>query len=273
MPRTAILNNLEFDHADIFPDLAAIETQFHHLVRTVPGNGVIIANAREQSMRRVLARGSWSKVEWLGVEEGWTAKVRDEYAFDVFFEGGPRGTVSWGLLGEHNRANALAALAGARHAGVPVTKGIDALAEFRNVKRRMELRGTVNGIAVYDDFAHHPTAIETTIAGLRSKVHGARIIAVLEPRSNTMKMGVMKDALAGSLAGADLVFCYTQGLGWDAQPVLAPLNARAACFDDLGALVEAIVRCSQPGDQVLVMSNGGFGGIHEKLLDAFRRAA
>jgi UDP-N-acetylmuramate: L-alanyl-gamma-D-glutamyl-meso-diaminopimelate ligase len=270
MPRTAILNNLEFDHADIFPDVAAIETQFHHLVRTIPGNGLIIANGREQSMKRVLARGVWSKVELLGVDEGWVARSRDEHAFDVFFEGGPRGTVNWGLLGEHNRHNALAALAAARHAGVPVTKGIEALAEFRNVKRRLEVRGTVNDITIYDDFAHHPTAIETTIAGLRSKVNGARILAVLEPRSNTMKMGVMKDALAGSLAGADLVFCYTNGLGWDAAPVLAPLGARSACFDDLGKLTEAIVAASRPGDHVLVMSNGGFGGIHAMLLEALK---
>jgi len=270
MPRTAILNNLEFDHADIFPDVAAIETQFHHLVRTIPGNGLIIANGREQSMKRVLARGVWSKVELLGVDEGWVARSRDEHAFDVFFEGGPRGTVNWGLLGEHNRHNALAALAAARHAGVPVTKGIEALAEFRNVKRRLEVRGTVNDITIYDDFAHHPTAIETTIAGLRSKVNDARILAVLEPRSNTMKMGVMKDALAGSLAGADLVFCYTNGLGWDAAPVLAPLGARSACFDDLGKLTEAIVAASRPGDHVLVMSNGGFGGIHAMLLEALK---
>ncbi|HZF23774.1 MAG TPA: UDP-N-acetylmuramate:L-alanyl-gamma-D-glutamyl-meso-diaminopimelate ligase [Burkholderiales bacterium] len=270
MPRTAILNNLEFDHADIFPDVAAIETQFHHLVRTIPGNGLIIANGREQSMKRVLARGVWSKVELLGVDEGWVARSRDEHAFDVFFEGGPRGTVNWGLLGEHNRHNALAALAAARHAGVPVTKGIEALAEFRNVKRRLEVRGTVNDITIYDDFAHHPTAIETTIAGLRSKVNGARILAVLEPRSNTMKMGVMKDALAGSLAGADLVFCYTNGLGWDATPVLAPLGARSACFDDLRKLTEAIVAASRPGDHVLVMSNGGFGGIHAMLLEALK---
>jgi len=270
-PRTAILNNLEFDHADIFPDVAAIETQFHHLVRTIPGNGLIIANGREQSMKRVLARGVWSNVELLGVDEGWIARPRDEHAFDVFFEGGPRGTVNWGLLGEHNRHNALAALAAARHAGVPVTKGIEALAEFRNVKRRLEVRGTVNDITIYDDFAHHPTAIETTIAGLRSKVNGARILAVLEPRSNTMKMGVMKDALAGSLAGADLVFCYTNGLGWDAGPVLAPLGASSACFDDLGKLTEAIVAASRPGDHVLVMSNGGFGGIHAKLLELLNR--
>jgi UDP-N-acetylmuramate: L-alanyl-gamma-D-glutamyl-meso-diaminopimelate ligase len=270
MPRTAILNNLEFDHADIFPDVAAIETQFHHLVRTIPGNGLIIANGREQSMKRVLARGVWSKVELLGVDEGWVARSRDEHAFDVFFEGGPRGTVNWGLLGEHNRHNALAALAAARHAGVPVTKGIEALAEFRNVKRRLEVRGTANDITIDDDFAHHPTAIETTIAGLRSKVNGARILAVLEPRSNTMKMGVMKDALAGSLAGADLVFCYTNGLGWDAASVLVPLGARSACFDDLGKLTEAIVAASRPGDHVLVMSNGGFGGIHAMLLEALK---
>jgi UDP-N-acetylmuramate: L-alanyl-gamma-D-glutamyl-meso-diaminopimelate ligase len=271
MPRTAILNNLEFDHADIFPDVGAIEVQFHHLVRTVPGNGLIIANGREQSMKRVLARGAWSKVELLGVDEGWIARPRDEHAFDVFFEGGPRGTVQWELLGEHNRHNALAALAAARHAGVPVTKGIEALAEFRNVKRRLEVRGTVNDITLYDDFAHHPTAIETTIAGLRSKVNGSRILAVLEPRSNTMKMGVMKDALAGSLAGADLVFCYTHGLGWDAAPVLAPLGAKSACFDDLAKLTEAIAAASRPGDHVLVMSNGSFGGIHTKLLEALKR--
>ena len=271
MPRTAILNNLEFDHADIFPDVGAIEVQFHHLVRTVPGNGLIIANGREQSMKRVLARGAWSKVELLGVDQGWIARPRDEHAFDVFFEGGPRGTVQWELLGEHNRHNALAALAAARHAGVPVTKGIEALAEFRNVKRRLEVRGTVNDITLYDDFAHHPTAIETTIAVLRSKVNGSRILAVLEPRSNTMKMGVMKDALAGSLAGADLVFCYTHGLGWDAAPVLAPLGAKSACFDDLAKLTEAIAAASRPGDHVLVMSNGSFGGIHAMLLQALGR--
>ncbi len=271
LPRTVILNNLEFDHADIFPDLAAIETQFHHLVRTIPGQGLIIASGREQSMRRVLARGVWSKVELMDMDEGWTARTRDEHAFDVFFEGGPRGTVNWGLLGEHNRHNALAALAAARHAGVPVTKGIEALAEFRNVKRRMEERGSAGGVTVYDDFAHHPTAIQTTIAGLRSKVGSARILAVLEPRSNTMKMGTMKDALAGSLGGADLVFCYTEGLTWDAGAVLAPLGARARFSGNLDQLVDAIVTGSRPGDYVLVMSNGGFGGIHAKLLDALSR--
>jgi UDP-N-acetylmuramate: L-alanyl-gamma-D-glutamyl-meso-diaminopimelate ligase len=189
----------------------------------------------------------------------------------VLFEGDRHGTVSWDLLGEHNRHNSLAALAAAQHAGVPVSKGIEALAEFRNVKRRLEVRGAVNDITIYDDFAHHPTAIETTIAGLRSKVKGARILAVLEPRSNTMKMGVMKEALAGSLAGADLVFSYTNGLGWDAEPALASLGAKSACFDDLRKLTEAIKAASRPGDHVLVMSNGGFGGIHSLLLEALRR--
>ncbi|HWA12565.1 MAG TPA: UDP-N-acetylmuramate:L-alanyl-gamma-D-glutamyl-meso-diaminopimelate ligase [Burkholderiales bacterium] len=270
-PRTAILNNLEFDHADIFPDLAAIETQFHHLVRTVPGQGLIIANGREQSMKRVIARGCWSRVEWLGVPEGWLTRSRTEHSFDVLFEGGPRGTVQWELLGEHNEHNALAALAAARHAGVPVATGIQALAEFRNVKRRMELRGKVNGVTVYDDFAHHPTAIQTTLAGLRSKVGQARILAVLEPRSNTMKMGVMKDALPGSLADAQAVFCYTKDLGWDAAAVLKPLGVKARSFDNLEALVKAIVAEAKSGDHVLVMSNGGFGGVHGKLLEALAR--
>src|SRR4029077_5628360 len=193
-PRTAVLNNLEFDHADIFPDLAAIETQFHHLVRTVPGNGLIIANGSEMSLQRVLDRGCWTPVERFGVKADWqgTSPAADG-SFEVQLKGKPQGTVRWDLLGQHNRLNAIAALAAARHAGVPIDKGIQALGHFRNVKRRMELLGTIKGVTVYDDFAHHPTAIETTIAGLRSKVRHARIIAVLEPRSNTMKMGVMKE--------------------------------------------------------------------------------
>ena len=268
-PRTAILNNLEFDHADIFPDLAAIETQFHHLVRTVPGNGLIVANGGEESMQRVLARGCWTPVELVGVDAGWQCTpAAADGSFAVRLNGRPLGTVRWDLLGEHNRLNALAALAAARHAGVPIAQGIEALKHFRNVKRRMELLGTVNGVTVYDDFAHHPTAIETTIAGLRSKVRDARILAVLEPRSNTMKMGVMKDSLAPSLASADLVFCYTGGIGWDAKGALAPLGSKATCFDDLEQVVRAVVSASRPGDHVLIMSNGGFGGIHGKLLRA-----
>lgn len=263
-PRTAVLNNLEFDHADIFPDLAAIETQFHHLVRTVPGNGLVVANGREESLERVLARGCWTPVERFGTAQGWTIGAAGTVAFKEEFQG----TLNWPLLGEHNRMNALAAIAAARHAGVPASFGIEALAKFENVKRRMEVRGEVNGITVYDDFAHHPTAIATTVAGLRHKVGEARILAVLEPRSNTMKLGVMKDALPGSLKDADQVYCYGANLGWDAAAALAPLGDKARAFDDLDGLVAAVTAVARPGDHVLVMSNGGFGGVHEKLLAA-----
>lgn len=261
-PRTAILNNLEFDHADIFADLAAIETQFHHLVRTVPGNGLILCNGREESLRRVLKRGCWTPVETFGSDDGWSIGDGNR----VCLNGDIQGTLRWELLGEHNRMNALAALAAARHAGVPVALGLEALSLFRNVKRRMEVRGIVNGITVYDDFAHHPTAIGTTVAGLRSKAGNARILVVLEPRSNTMKLGVMKDALPDSLKEADCVFCYSGNLDWDAKDALSPLGAKAHVESDLNALVEAIAKTARSGDHILVMSNGGFGGIHEKLL-------
>lgn len=261
-PRTAVLNNLEFDHADIFPDLASIETQFHHLVRTVPGEGLIVSNGREASLDRVLKRGCWTPVEPFGTTQGWNI----DDANHVTLNGMAQGILKWDLMGEHNRMNALAALAAARHAGVPVAQGLAALSEFKNVKRRMEVRGTVNGITVYDDFAHHPTAIATTVEGLRHKVGNARILAVLEPRSNTMKLGVMKDALPASLKDADAVFCYGANLGWDARGALAPLGNKAAVSDDLNELIELIAAAANPGDQVLVMSNGGFGGIHEKLL-------
>jgi UDP-N-acetylmuramate: L-alanyl-gamma-D-glutamyl-meso-diaminopimelate ligase len=261
-PRTVILNNLEFDHADIFPDLNSIETQFHHLVRTVPGNGLVVSNGREESLQRVIKRGCWTPVEMFGTNEGWNIDANDQ----VSLNGKAQGILQWELMGEHNRMNALAALAAARHAGVPVEQGLAALGEFKNVKRRMEVRGTVNGITVYDDFAHHPTAIDTTVAGLRRKVGRARILAVLEPRSNTMKLGVMKDALPGSLKDADLTFCYAGNLGWDARGALAPLGDKAVVKEDLNELIEAIAAAAKSGDQILVMSNGGFGGIHEKLL-------
>ncbi|MDD5403238.1 MAG: UDP-N-acetylmuramate:L-alanyl-gamma-D-glutamyl-meso-diaminopimelate ligase [Sulfuricella sp.] len=263
-PRTAVLNNLEFDHADIFPDLSAIETQFHHLVRSVPGNGLIVANGREASLARVLQRGCWTQVEKFGVADGWMIGGAETIAFKESFQG----VLRWNLMGEHNRMNALAAIAAARHAGVPSDVGIEALGRFQNVKRRMEVRGVANGVTVYDDFAHHPTAIAATLAGLRQKTGSARILAVLEPRSNTMKLGVMKDALPGSLKDADLVFCYGANLGWDATAALAPLDGKGAVFDDLEALVSAVARTARPGDQVLVMSNGGFGGVHGKLLAA-----
>ena len=266
-PRTAILNNLEFDHADIFPDLAAIETQFHHLVRTIPGNGLIVSNGKEDSLKRVIKRGCWTPVELFGDKTDWQANNEAaDGSFNVNLNGQHQGRVEWELQGEHNRMNALAALAAARHVGVSVDVGIAALGKFKNVKRRMEVRGVVNGITVYDDFAHHPTAIATTVAGLRAKVGHARILAVLEPRSNTMKLGVMKNALPASLADADKVFCYGANLGWDAAQALAPIKAKATVFDDLTQLIEAIVQEAKSGDQVLVMSNGGFGGIHQKLL-------
>ena len=266
-PRTAVLNNLEFDHADIFADLNAIETQFHHLVRTVPQQGLVVSNGREESLDRVIKRGCWTPVEKFGVAEGWQAGEADTNgSFDVLFNGQKLGRVEWQLLGEHNRMNALAALAAARHVGVSVEVGIAALGQFQNVKRRMELRGVENGVSVYDDFAHHPTAITTTVAGLRAKVGKSRILAVLEPRSNTMKLGVMKQALPASLVDADLVFCYGANLGWDAKEALAPIAQKSAVFDDLDKLVAAIVKEAKNGDQILVMSNGGFGGIHQKLL-------
>ena len=277
-PRTAILNNLEYDHADIFPDLAAIETQFHHLVRTIPGNGLIVANGADANLDRVFERGLWTPVERFGSANpggradgaaGWSAGEPDANGhFDVLFGGALQGRVNWALIGEHNRMNALAAIAAARHAGVPAAAAIDALGRFENVKRRMEVRGAVHGITVYDDFAHHPTAITTTVAGLRAKVGAARILAVLEPRSNTMKLGVMKAALPDSLTGADRVYCYGANLGWDAAAALAPLGAKARVFDDIDALVAQLVKDTRGGDHVLMMSNGGFGGIHAKLLDA-----
>src|SRR4051812_7718610 len=266
-PRTAILGNLEFDHADIFADLAAIETQFHHLVRVVPSNGLLVVNGAQQSLDRVLARGAWTPVEKFGASQRWqVGTIHDDDSFDVCLDGAKQGTVRWDLMGEHNRQNALAALAAARHAGVPVPQAIASLARFEGVKRRMELRGAVNGITVYDDFAHHPTAFETTIAGLRRRVGRARIIAVFEPRSNTMKLGTMQDRLASSLSDADLVFCFAKDLGWDPSRALAGLGGRAFTHVDMGTMVETLGRLLQPGDHVLVMSNGGFGGVHEKIL-------
>lgn len=268
-PRTAVLNNLEFDHADIFSDLAAIETQFHHLVRTLPRSGLLVSNAGEASLDRVLARGCWTPVEKFNDAAGWRMAGNDADGSLSLLRGDKVvGNAYWTLSGEHNRANALAALLAARHVGVPFDKGLEALSRFANVKRRMELRGTANGVCVYDDFAHHPTAIATTVAGLRRKVGSARILAVLEPRSNTMKLGVMKAQLPASLGETDLVFCYAANLGWDAAEALAPLGAKALVEDDLDRLVARIAASAQAGDQVLVMSNGGFGGIHGKLLAA-----
>jgi UDP-N-acetylmuramate: L-alanyl-gamma-D-glutamyl-meso-diaminopimelate ligase len=267
-PRTAILNNIEFDHADIFDDLAAIERQFHHFVRTVPRAGKVIANGADESVKRVLTLGCWTPVEAFGVADGWQAGDADAQGFfEVCYEGKPLGRVRWSLLGTHNRLNALAAVAAAGHVGVEPAAAIEALGTFGGVRRRMQVKGQAGGVTVYDDFAHHPTAIRTTIEGLRQRVGKARILAVLEPRSNTMKRGVMKDALPPSLAQADRVYIYTSGLGWDARSLFALLGPRARCEDDLEALVGALAAEARAGDHVLIMSNGGFGGIHDKLLD------
>jgi UDP-N-acetylmuramate: L-alanyl-gamma-D-glutamyl-meso-diaminopimelate ligase len=267
-PRTAILNNLEFDHADIFDDLTAIEKQFHHLVRTVPQQGLVVSNGTNENLPRVLEMGCWSTVEYFGSDDDWQIEqVNADGSFDVTLTGKPLGRVEWDLMGDHNRMNALACIAAARHAGVTPETSIEALTAFENVKRRMEVKGTVNNITVYDDFAHHPTAITTTVAGLRHKVGKAQIIAVLEPRSNTMKLGVMKNALPESLVQADKVFCFGANLGWDATEALAPISDKTEIHDDLDKMVTAICKVAQTGDQILVMSNGGFGGVHQKIID------
>jgi UDP-N-acetylmuramate: L-alanyl-gamma-D-glutamyl-meso-diaminopimelate ligase len=267
-PRTAVLNNLEFDHADIFEDLAAIEKQFHHLVRTIPQNGLIVSN-EEASLQRVIARGCWTPVERFGNQDNWhIANPDNDGSFDVMFGPTHHGRLAWDIIGRHNQMNALASIAAARHVGVPVAQSMAALTLFKNVKRRMELRGVVNNIHVYDDFAHHPTAIATTVAGLRKKVGQARILAVLEPRSNTMKLGTMKAALAASLGDADAVFCYGGQVDWNIAQALLTIKDKSKVFTDLQDLITAIVQMSQAGDHILVMSNGGFGGIHQKILDA-----
>jgi len=266
-PRTAILNNLEFDHADIFEDLAAIEKQFHHLVRTIPQNGLVVSNT-EENLQRVIEKGCWTAVETFGNEDTWHASnAQGDGSFEVTFGGESYGRLTWDIIGIHNQMNALASIAAARHVGVPVAQSIEALSQFKNVKRRMELRGVVNNISVYDDFAHHPTAIATTVAGLRAKVGQSRILAVLEPRSNTMKLGTMKSALPDSLVDADLVFCYGEHLDWDIAEALKPIAAKSQTFMNLDALIAAIKTVAKPDDHILIMSNGGFGGIHQKLLD------
>ncbi|TVO50690.1 UDP-N-acetylmuramate:L-alanyl-gamma-D-glutamyl-meso-diaminopimelate ligase [Denitromonas halophila] len=267
-PRTVILNNLEFDHADIFADLAAIETQFHHLVRIMPATGRIVANAEAEALARVIDRGCWSELEWFNGPEGWQATMDEAGVAAFTLAGKDLGSVATPMAGTHNLSNALAAVAAARHVGVPPPVAIASLGRFEGVRRRLEVRGVVKGVTVYDDFAHHPTAIELTISGLRKRVTGGRILAILEPRSNTMKLGVMKALLPDSLAGADAVLCYCGGVDWDVAGALAPLGEAVQCFDEVSALVSAAVAAAEPGDHLLVMSNGGFGGIHEKLLAA-----
>src|SRR3954469_22156934 len=273
--RTVILNNLEFDHADIYENLGAIQRQFHHLVRTVPGSGRILWNAADANLAATLQMGAWTAREGFarsGVNGvTWSLDQPEDGDFSKFVvleAGRPVGTVRWNLLGAHNAENALAAIGAARHAGVPVSQSIAALAEFKGVKRRMELRGEVHGISVYDDFAHHPTAIATTIDGLRRKVGDKRIVAVLEPRSATMKMGVHRDTLAPSLSGADAArMLVPPDLGWDAEAVVAALGEKGRLARTLDELIAGLAGGARAGDQVLIMSNGGFGGLHDKLLE------
>jgi len=276
-PRTAILNNLEFDHADIFADLAAIETQFHHLVRTVPAQGRVVVNLREDALARVLKRGCWSEVVHFGARKEVPGALRargEPHAFDVLRGSLKVGRVEWALLGEHNQLNALATLAAAEHVGVTPDRAAAALNRFANVRRRLELRGEAGGVKVYDDFAHHPTAIRTTVDGLRRKIGPAeRLLAVFEPRSNTMKLGTMKAQLPWALEGADLSFCHSGGLDWDARQALTPLGQQAQVCASIDATVQAVVRAARPGDHVLCMSNGGFGGIHAQLLAALSARA
>jgi UDP-N-acetylmuramate: L-alanyl-gamma-D-glutamyl-meso-diaminopimelate ligase len=272
LPRTAVITNIEFDHADIFDDLEAIERQFHHFVRILPRSGQLVINDSDEVTKRVLTKGSWTPITSIGRSDGWHWRSTGN-SHALAFSGRIVGQLAADLGGPHNRTNALAAIAAAQHAGVTPDVALKALSTFRGVRRRLELRGTPRGIHVYDDFAHHPTAVRATLEGLRARVGRARILAVLEPRSNTMKLGTMKEALPGSLAQADAVFVSTSSLGWDPAPVFAAAGRKASCIDGLDALIEAIAREAQTGDHVLIMSNGSFGNIHEKLVKRLGRGS
>ncbi len=272
-PKTLILNNLEFDHADIFPDLEAIKLQFHYLVRTVPANGEMICPTHEPNLDEVLAKGCWTPVTKIGGNQGdWRAvlKEKDGSEFDVFYREKLLGTVRWNLLGQHNVDNALAAIAAANHANVSTEKALAALATFKNVKRRLEVKGSAKGIVIYDDFAHHPTAIATTLAGLRAKIGNSRLIVVLEFGSYTMRSGVHKDRIRESLNSADMVVCKTTESDWGLKNILAEFKQPTALYDDVDTLVQRLAPHLKAGDHVVIMSNSGFGGIHQKLLDAIR---
>lgn len=274
-PRTLVLNNLEFDHADIFDDLAAIQRQFHHLIRTVPSTGRIFAPKQDKPLEQVLEQGCWSELEFTGEDGQWKAikLQKDGSQFDVYFEGENVGQVNWDLVGDHNVSNALMVVASARHVGVTPDLACEALGKFINTKRRLELKGEVNGVTVYDDFAHHPTAIDLTLNGLRNKVGDKKIIAVLEPRSSTMKLGVHKDTLAASLHAADSVYIYQpDNIAWSVDDVAQQCTQPAHTHNNIDAFVDMIVNEAQPGDQILVMSNGGFEGIHGKLLSGLSDA-
>jgi UDP-N-acetylmuramate: L-alanyl-gamma-D-glutamyl-meso-diaminopimelate ligase len=272
-PRTAILNNLEFDHADIFPDLPAIERQFHHLVRTIPSEGLVIHPTTEPALERVIQMGCWTPVQTTGEGGQWQAKLlsEDGSRFEVLFEGVAQGVVDWGMTGQHNVANALATLAAARHVGVVPQQGVEALSAFKSVKRRMEKVADVRGITIYDDFAHHPTAIATTLDGLRKKVGDAPIIAIVEPRSNSMKLGAHRDGLPESVDQADQVVWYAPAnLGWDLAATAALCTTPSVVCDSLDAIIACVKGQAQPGTHIVIMSNGGFGGLHGKLAEALK---
>ncbi len=272
-PRTLVLNNLEFDHADIFANLEAIKTQFHHLMRIVPGNGRVVHNAEDPNLDAVLAMGCWTPQEAFSAQGpmGWSAsEVKEDFSrFDVRFGGQPQGTVQWSQIGRHNMLNGLAAIAAARHAGVAAALSIESLADFAGIKRRMEVRGEVAGITVYDDFAHHPTAIATTLAGLRQRIGKAPLIAILEPRSNTMRMGVHRQSLAAALAQADRVMLsQPEGIDWDMTAIVESLGDKAGLYESVEGIIQAVTASARTGSHVLIMSNGGFENIHQRLLEA-----
>ncbi len=274
-PRTAILNNLEFDHADIFENLDAIKKQFHHLVRTVPGRGLLVVNGADKNLDDVLAQGCWSQRENFSLDgEQWSIAncAEDGKTFDVHLEGKFEASVSWDMNGAHNRMNALAAIAAARHAGVPTQHGCAAMAEFKGIKRRMEIRGVVRGVTVYDDFAHHPTAIEETLAAMQEVANGGRVLAVLEPRSNTMRMGVHQDSLSQSLQAADDIYLYQPtGMDWGLHEVAEKSEKTARVFEQVEKIIQQLCIDAKEGDQIIIMSNGSFESIHTKLLTALEK--
>lgn len=274
-PRTLILNNLEFDHADIFADLAAIQRQFHHLLRIVPGKGRIVHNAQDQALDTVMAQGCWTPCEPFNAAEGWQAQPvsADHSQLSIQYQGRELGQLHWGLKGAHNAANAIAALVAAEHVGVQPVAAIDSLAGFKGVKRRLEWRGSPAGVTVYDDFAHHPTAIRTTLEGLAAGTEQGRLLVAFEPRSNTMRAGYHDASLAASFAAADRVYGYDAGLDWDPSQVMAPLGARFQAYGSIQAIVNAITEEARAGDTVIIMSNGGFGGIQNRLVDALAQQA
>ncbi|MEA9978592.1 MULTISPECIES: UDP-N-acetylmuramate:L-alanyl-gamma-D-glutamyl-meso-diaminopimelate ligase [unclassified Pseudomonas] len=272
-PRTAILNNLEFDHADIFPDLPAIERQFHHLVRTIPSEGLVIHPTTEPALLRVIQMGCWTPVQTTGQGGQWQARLlsEDGSRFEVIFEGVVQGVVEWDMTGQHNVANALATLAAARHVGVVPKQGVEALSAFESVKRRMEKVAEVNGVTIYDDFAHHPTAIATTLDGLRKHIGDAHLIAIIEPRSNSMKLGAHRDGLPDSVHQADQVIWYAPAnLGWDLAATAALCSVPSVVCESLDAIIAKVKSQAKPGTQVVIMSNGGFGGLHSKLAEALK---